>query len=226
MKMNLTPDLEKPKRSRAKKEVARVELADTASTITRKRESTKKVRAVPPPGLALESSAEREINNYSRNVDPEYGTLINPNNYQETKSRLEALEKSGDITMVEETGTEEPAEAKEILPYTEPMGRVHANEERQTRLEKYPENKIATDRNNRGWFRKALDKFADYLGPKDLYDEDEEDKKINQFTALGRQYEKEQEEKAAKEYHLRHSAPEKPAEKRNPDDYLNDQMAA
>jgi hypothetical protein len=252
---NLTPKLEKVPKPRATKASARVEMADIAPAITRKRESSKRVKRVEAPAnvpVEIGSSFEREANNRTRDVeeftpikiDPNYGEIINPNNYQETTDRIKKLEEEGAITLSETIGTdafgtdtfediqrEEGHKAKNIEFSTnysdirKENSRGYLESRRHENLKTLSDSK--KERANRGWLRNIFDKISDYVAPKDLYDEDEE---VEQFTKLGRQYEKEQEEKAAKEYALKYSAPdnlpkEQPHE-RDIDQHFPGQMAA
>lgn len=236
MKMNLTPNVEKvkkPRVPRVKKEVPHVELADTASTITRKREGAKRAKRVEAPAnipVEIGSAFEREANNQTRDIenilpvgiDSDYGEIINPNNYQETADRIQRLEQDGTLRLEEVVGMDdfgtdtyedeqrELGHAAKNVEFSTPHSDIRRDTTRNSLLPYRQENmKTLSDskkeRNNRGRIGKLWDKIINYVSPKDLYDEEEE---VDKFTALGRQYEKEQEEKAAREYQIRYSAPE------------------
>ncbi len=246
--MNLTPDIEKvkkPRTPRVKKEVPRVELADTASTITRKREGTKRAKRVEAPAnvpVEIGSTFEREANNRTRDienvlsmgVDSDYGEIIDPNNYQETTDRIQRLEKDGTLRLEEVVGMddfgidtfedkqrEEGHKAKNI-EFSTPHSEIKRDTTRNSLLSYRQENmktlsESKKERNNRGRIGKLWDKLINYVSPKDLYDEEDE---VDKFTTLGRQYEKEQEEKTAREYQIRHSAPENLPMDNNPDERM------
>ncbi len=244
MKTTITPQVEKVKKPRAKKIVDQETLAATASTITRKREAGKRVRVAPPINIPLESTFARAENNTTRDleeisvpvINPEYGTLIDPNNFEASQNRIKEAEERGEITLLEEVGTDD-FEEKHIQEahetrnhsYNESITPGISNKERSfyktsdsertsRNTKTFSDSKV--ERNDRGTIRKFWDKLMDYVAPKDLYDEDEQ---ADKFNPLAQQYEKEQAAKAAREiqeqkeaqelkaaqdYKLRYSAPD------------------
>lgn len=194
---NLTPNLEKVKKPRAKKVVDQETLAATASTITRKRESAKRIRVAPPVNIPVESSFARAENNATRDreeipmphIDAAYGKLVDPNNFEASKNRIDEALRSGEISLLEELGTDDFEEAH--IQEAGATKRIHENpneyEHRKTQksnkgvvkshdnLKTWSDKEI--ERNNRGGLRKFWDKLMDYVAPKDLYDDEEQENK-------------------------------------------------
>lgn len=115
---------EKPRTLSAEERARRQEarqgaLAETAPTITRKKEGSKKQKISTGPTAsqdtesAIVSALEREKNNATIEhesheplpLDPGYGRIISPEEYEQhsyTPQEIEAMEKSGEITLSED----------------------------------------------------------------------------------------------------------------------------